>query len=201
MACPYSTTKDGFESQFGVNHLAHFLLVTSLLPELKAGKPARVVMVSSVLNKFQGIHFDDINWEKNYDKWLAYGQSKTANILFALQLNKLYTSEGIQAFALNPGAIMTNLQNVLPIEEQRAMGYFKEDGTLADYFKSVEQGASTSVYAALAPELDGEYLEDCAVTRLVNDNKTEFMGRAPHAADMNAAEQLWSLSEKMVAEK
>ncbi|CAF0979031.1 unnamed protein product [Adineta steineri] len=203
MACPYSKTKDGYELQLGVNHLAHFLLVTSLLPELKAGKPARVIMVSSVLNKFQGINFEDINWEKNYDKWLAYGQSKTANILFALQLNKLYKSEGLRAFALNPGAIMTNLQNVLPIEEQQAMGYFKEDGTLADYFKSVEQGASTSVYAALASELDhsdGEYLEDCAITRIVNDNKTEFIGRAPHAADMKAAEQLWTLSEKMVAE-
>jgi NAD(P)-dependent dehydrogenase (short-subunit alcohol dehydrogenase family) len=204
MACPYSKTKDGLESQFGVNHLAHFLLVTSLLPELKAGKPARVVMVSSVLNKFQGINFEDINWEKNYDKWLAYGQSKTANILFAMQLNQLYTSEGIQAFALNPGAIMTNLQNVLSIEEQRAMGYFKEDGTLADYFKTVEQGASTNVYAALAPELgssDGEYLEDCAINRTVNENKMEFTGRAPHAADKKAAEQLWGLSEQMVAEK
>ncbi|CAF3024938.1 unnamed protein product [Rotaria sp. Silwood2] len=204
MAYPYSKTKDGFESQFGVNHLAHFLLVTSLLPELKAGKPARVVIVSSVLNKFQGINFNDINWDKNYDKWLAYSQSKTANILFAMQLNKLYKSEGIQAFALNPGAIMTNLQNVLPIEEQRAMGYFKEDGTLADYFKTVEQGASTSVYAALAPELDGsdgEYLEDCAITGIVNENKTEFVGRAPHAADLKAAEQLWTLSEQMVAEK
>ncbi|CAF4597637.1 unnamed protein product [Rotaria sp. Silwood1] len=204
MACPYSKTKDGFESQFGVNHLAHFLLVTSLLPELKAGKPARVVMVSSVLNKFQGINFDDINWEKNYDKWLAYGQSKTANILFAIQLNKLYMSEGIQAFALNPGAVMTNLQNVLPIEEQRAMGYFKEDGTVADYFKTVEQGASTSVYAALAPELDGsdgDYLEDCAINRIVNEDKTEFTGRAPHATDVNAAEQLWALSEQMVAKK
>ncbi|CAF1014307.1 unnamed protein product [Rotaria sordida] len=204
MACPYAKTKDGFESQFGVNHLAHFLLVTSLLPELKAGKSARVIMVSSVLNKTQGINFDDINWEKNYDKWLAYGQSKTANILFALQLNKLYRSEGIQAFALNPGAIMTNLQNVLPIEEQRAMGYFKEDGTLADFFKTVEQGASTSVYAALAPEVDssdGEYLEDCAITRVVNENKMDFRGRSEHSTDMKAAERLWALSENMVANK
>jgi NAD(P)-dependent dehydrogenase (short-subunit alcohol dehydrogenase family) len=204
MACPYAKTKDGFESQFGVNHLGHFLLVTSLLPELKKGKPARVVMVSSVLNKFHGINFDDINWEKKYDKWLAYGQSKTANILFALQLNKLYMSEGIRAFALNPGAIMTNLQNVLPIEEQRAMGYFKEDGTVADFFKSVEQGASTSVYAAVAPELDssdGEYLEDCAVTKVVNEDKTDFRGRSTHSADMNEAERLWVLSEEMVAAK
>jgi NAD(P)-dependent dehydrogenase (short-subunit alcohol dehydrogenase family) len=84
MACPYSKTVDGFESQFGVNHLAHFLLTTSLIPELKAGKPSRVVVVSSVANKRAGINWDDINWEKNYDKWLAYSQSKTANILFAI---------------------------------------------------------------------------------------------------------------------
>ena len=204
MAVPYTKTKDGFESQFGVNHLAHFLLVTSLLAELDLGKPSRVIMVSSVLNKFQGIQFDDINWEKNYDKWSAYGQSKTANILFALELNKLYKARGIQAFALNPGAIMTNLQSVLSLEEQKSMGYFKEDGTLADFFKTVEQGAATTVYAALSPELDdpiGEYLEDCAITNVVNDDKSQFVGRATHAADMNAAEQLWILSEKMTREK
>lgn len=204
MACPYSKTVDGFESQFGVNHLAHFLLVTSLVPELKAGKPARVVAVSSVANKLGGVNFDDINGEKNYDKWLAYGQSKTANILFAKQLNKLYASEGIQAFALHPGGIMTNLQKHMPIEEQRAFGFFKEDGTINDVFKDVEQGASTSVYAALAPELNGqggEYLEDCAISRVVNDIKTEYTGRASHATDMAAAERLWALSEKMVAAK
>jgi NAD(P)-dependent dehydrogenase (short-subunit alcohol dehydrogenase family) len=204
MACPYSKTVDGFESQFGVNHLAHFLLVTSLLPELKAGKPTRVVVVSSVANKLGGVNFDDINGEKNYDKWLVYGQSKTANILFAKQMNKLYASEGIQAFALHPGGIMTNLQKHMPIEEQRAFGFFKEDGTTIDVFKNVEQGASTSVYAALAPELDahgGEYLEDCAISRVVNDIKTEYTGRASHATDMEAAERLWALSEKMVAAK
>ena len=204
MACPYSKTVDGFESQFGVNHLAHFLLVTSLVPELKAGKPARVVVVSSVANKLGGVNFDDINGEKNYDKWLAYGQSKTANILFAKQLNKLYASEGIQAFALHPGGIMTNLQKHMPIEEQRAFGFFKEDGTINDVFKDVEQGASTSVYAALAPELDGqgeEYLEDCAISRVVNDVQTEYTGRASHATDSAAAERLWALSKEMVAAK
>ena len=83
MACPYSKTVDGFESQFGVNHLGHCLLTTLLLPELKAGKPARVVVVSSVAHRRGDINYEDINWEKNYNKWLAYGQSKTANILFA----------------------------------------------------------------------------------------------------------------------
>ncbi|UJR16853.1 hypothetical protein I4U23_003752 [Adineta vaga] len=204
MACPYAKTVDGFESQFGVNHLAHFLLATSLLPELKPGKPSRVVMVTSVVSKFYGINFDDINWEKTYDKWLAYGQSKTANILCARQFNKLYASEGVQAFSVHPGGIMTNLQKDVSLEEQRAMGFYNEDGTVVDSFKNVEQGASTSVYAALAPELDGyggEYLEDCAVNRDINEDKKSYSGIAPHAMDMKAAERLWALSEQMVAAK
>jgi NAD(P)-dependent dehydrogenase (short-subunit alcohol dehydrogenase family) len=204
MACPYSKTVDGFESQFGVNHLAHFLLTTSLLPELKAGKPSRVVVVSSVANKRAGINWDDINWEKNYDKWLAYAQSKTANILFAKQFNKLYSSEGIEAYALDPGVIMTNLARSLPIEEQQAMGWFKEDGTLIDRFKNVEQGASTSVYAALAPELvgrGGEYLENCGISQGVNPDRKTFWGMGAHAVDMESAERLWKLSEQFVATK
>ncbi|CAF1331895.1 unnamed protein product [Adineta ricciae] len=203
MACPYTKTIDGFESQFGVNHLAHFLLTTSLIPELKAGNPSRVVVVSSLANKRGGIHWEDVNWEKSYDKWLAYAQSKTANILFAKQLNKLYESQGIKAYALHPGGIMTNLQKDVPVEEQRAMGWYKEDGSLLDGFKNIEQGASTSVYAALAPELEnhgGEYLEDCAISKGVNTTE-RFLGMAPHATDMEAAERLWKLSEQMVSSK
>lgn len=203
MACPYEKTVDGFESQFGVNHLAHFVLATSLLPELKAGKPSRLVVVSSVANKRGDINWDDINWEKDYNKWAAYAQSKTANILFAKQFNKLYASQGVKAYSLHPGGIMTNLQKHVPVEEQRAMGFFKEDGSLHELFKNIEQGASTSVYAALSPDLDnqgGEYLEDCGISQGV---KTElpFFGMAPHATDMEAAERLWKLSEQMVAAK
>ncbi|CAF3403570.1 unnamed protein product [Rotaria socialis] len=201
MACPYGKTVDGFETHFGVNHLGHFLLTTSLVPELKTGKPSRVVVVSSLANKRGGINWDDINWEKKYDKWLAYAQSKTANILFAKQFNKLYSSEGVQAYALHPGGIMTNLVKHLPIEEQQAMGWFKEDGTLVDRFKNVEQGASTSVYAALAPELDnhgGEYLENCAISQGVNPDMTTFWGMGIHAVDMESAERLWKLSEQLV---
>ncbi|CAF0996667.1 unnamed protein product [Adineta steineri] len=204
MACPYEKTIDGFETQFGVNHLAHFLLTISLVPELKAGKPSRVVVVSSIANRRSGINWDDINWEKNYDKWSAYGQSKTANILFAKQFNKLYSSEGIQAYALHPGGIMTNLIKYLPIEEQQAMGWFKEDGTVIDRFKNVEQGASTSVYAALAPELNnhgGEYLENCAISRGINPDMKTFWGMGAHAVDMESAERLWKLSEQLVSAK
>ncbi|CAF3163723.1 unnamed protein product [Rotaria sp. Silwood2] len=204
MACPYGKTVDGFETQFGVNHLGHFLLTTSLIPELKAGKPSRVVVVSSLANRRSGINWDDINWEKNYDKWLAYAQSKTANILFAKQFNKLYSSEGIQAYALHPGGILTNLVKYVTMEERKALGWFKEDGTLIDRFKNVEQGASTSVYAALAPELDnhgGEYLENCAISQGVNPDMTTFWGMGTHAVDMESAERLWKLSEQLVAAK
>ncbi|CAF4964265.1 unnamed protein product, partial [Rotaria sp. Silwood1] len=112
-------------------------------------------------------------------------------------------SEGIHAYSLHPGGIMTNLQKDVSIEEQRAMGWFKEDGTTVDLFKNVEQGASTSVYAALAPDLDkhgGEYLEDCAISQGVN-SKEIYAGMGAHAIDMEAAERLWKLSEKMVAPK
>lgn len=202
MACPYGKTVDGFETQFAVNHLAHFLLVTSLIPELKAGKPSRVVVVSSIAHRRGAINWDDINWEKNYDKWVAYGQSKTANILFAKQFNRLYAPEGIQAYAVHPGRIMTNLSQHVPVEEQRAMGWFKEDGTLVDRFKTPEQGASTSVYAALAPELanrGGEYLEDCAITQGINPDGKTHWGLTAYAVDMNDAERLWKLSEQMIA--
>lgn len=203
MATPYSKTVDGFESQFGVNHLAHFHLVNLLLPELRNGRPSRVITVSSVANKQGGINFDDINWEKHYDKWGAYAQSKSANVLFAKQLNKLYSRDGIQAYSLHPGVILTNLQRHTPSEELRAMGFFKEDGTLVDLCKTVEQGAATSVYAALAPELDnqgGAYLEDCGLSRGVNTGEG-YWGMGLHVLDMNNAERLWKLSEQMIASK
>ncbi|CAF3899707.1 unnamed protein product [Rotaria sordida] len=203
MACPYSKTVDGFESQFGVNHLAHFHLTNLLLPELRAGKPARVIVVSSIANKSGGINFDDINWEKQYDKWAAYAQSKSANILFAKQFNKLYARDGIQAFSLHPGIIMTNLQRHTPTEELQAFGVLKEDGSINDICKTIEQGAATSVYTALAPELNnhgGEYLEDCAISRGINVGDG-FWGMGPHVVDMNNAERLWRISEQLVTSK
>ena len=200
MACPYAKTVDGFESQWAVNHLAHFLLATSLVPELKAGQPSRVVVVSSMANKRADIHWDDINWTQQYDKWQAHAQSKTANILFAKQFNKLYASDGIRAFSLNPGGIITKIPQRIPEAQQRAMGWYKPDGTLMQIFKSPAQGAATVVYAVLDPELDengGAYLEDCAVSAGVNPDKTAW-GIAPYAADMAAAERLWKISEQMV---
>lgn len=202
-ACPYSKTIDGFESQFAVNHLAHYLLTRSLLPQLKAGKPSRVIVVSSLANKGGDINWNDINWENTYDKWLAHAQSKTANILFAKQLNKSYQSEGIQAYSLQSGGIITNLKQHIPEKQQRAMGWFREDGTLIDIFKTNEQGAATIVYAAIAPQLDqhgGEHLEDCAISQGVNPEKTAW-GIAPYANDMEAAQRLWNLTEQILSKK
>ncbi|CAF1651579.1 unnamed protein product [Rotaria magnacalcarata] len=169
MACPYSKTVDGFESQFGVNHLAHFHLANLILPELRAGKPARVVV------------------------WAAYAQRKSANILFAKQFNKSYEKYGIQA----------NLQRHTPVEELRAMGFLKENGTIVDVCKTIEQGASTNVYAALAPELNkhgGEYLEDCTISQGLNVGEG-YWGMGAHILDTNNAERLWKLSEQLVASK
>jgi NAD(P)-dependent dehydrogenase (short-subunit alcohol dehydrogenase family) len=204
MACPYGKTADGFESQFGVNHLAHFLLTTSLLDELKAGKPSRVIVVSSLANRRGGIKWDDINSEKSYDKWLAYAQSKTANILFARQFDRLYAAEGVHAYSLHPGVIFTNLMRHIPHEEQQALGWLNDDAALRQRLKNIEQGASTTVYAAIAHELDnhgGEYLEDCAVSRGVNPDMTTFWGMAPHSLDMDDAQRLWTLTEQMIGDK
>jgi len=204
MACPYAKTADGFESQFGVNHLAHFLLVTSLIPELKAGQPSRVVVVSSMANKRGDINWNDINWEKDYNKWLAYSQSKTANILFAREFDKLYGGEGIHAYSLHPGVILTNLGRYIPEEEKRAMGWLDNNPVLLARMKTIEQGASTTVYTAVAPELDnhgGEYLEDCAISQGVNPDPQTFWGMGEHSINMEAAERLWKLSEQMIAEK
>ncbi|CAF1242912.1 unnamed protein product [Didymodactylos carnosus] len=198
MACPYQKTEDGFESQLAVNHLSHFLLTMLLLPVLKASKPSRVIVVSSIAHRWGNINFDDVNFEKSYDKWKAYGQAKTANILFAKQFSKLYANEGVQAFSLHPGAIMSGLQKDLAKEEMDAMGWFNEEKK--EKWKNVEEGASTTVWAALAPELNGkagEYLEDCAISSKGELNESDWAGMAPHACDMKTAEWLWDLSGKM----
>jgi len=197
MAVPY-TLIEGYESQFATNHLGHFLLTTLLLPALIQGKPSRVVSVSSCAHKRMAVDFDDINFEKGYDKWKAYGQSKTANVLFALEFDKRYRDKGVSAFALHPGGIMTGLQSSLSKEEMQAMGWFDKDGVPNERFKTVEQGASTSVYAATSPELNGKgglYLEDCAESTTPPE-LYPFVGWSEHAKDMKAAQRLWELSEK-----
>ncbi|CAF3803421.1 unnamed protein product [Adineta steineri] len=197
-------TKDSFEHNFGINHLAHFLLVQLLLPVLKQSQPSRIVVVSSLANRRGGIDFDDLNWEKRpYDKWLAYAQSKVANILFAKQASQLYADQGIKIYSLHPGTIFTDIQKDLTQEDWDRLGWIdKETGKPIERIKTTEQGASTSVWAALAPELEnqsGAYCENCAISPGVVDPSTPITyGLAAHSVDMEFAKRLWKLSENLV---
>ncbi len=199
MACPFGHTTDGFETQFGTNHLGHFLLAGLLLPALRKGAPARVVSVSSRGHHMSPVVFDDIHFERRpYDKWQAYGQSKTANILFAVGLDRRLSSQGVRALALHPGAIMTELGRHLVPEDIRFLQSRGGSGGLQ--FKTVEAGAATSVFAATAPELadrGGVYLEDCGVAS-INDAEGALAGVKSYAVDPAFADRLWTLSEAAV---
>ena len=197
-------TKDGFELNWGVNHLAHFFLVQMLFPSLRVSQPARIVVVSSLANRRAGVDFEDWNWEKRpFNKWLAYAQGKTANILFAKQASVLYASHGVKAYSVHPGTVFTDIQAELTQEDWDALGWTdKETGKPVERIKTTEQGASTVVWAALAPELEdhaGAYCEDCAISRGVVDPSTPLLyGLAAHSVDMESAKRLWELSENLV---
>ena len=165
MACPEERVGPGWERQFATNHLGHFALVNRLAPALAGG--ARVVSVSSRGHHFSPIRWDDVHFERSdYEKWQAYGQSKTANVLFAVHLDALARDRGVRAFALHPGGILTPLQRHLPREEMVGMGWIDENGNPgpdAARFKTPEQGAATETWAATGPQLaglGGVYLED-----------------------------------------
>lgn len=200
MASPLARNERGHEGQFATNHLGHFLLTSLLLPLLKKGAPARVVALSSVGHRLSPIVFEDIHFQQRpYDKWLAYGQSKTANALFAVELNRRF-APSIEAFAVHPGGIMTQLQRDLSEAEMRALGWLDEAGSPRRGFKTPEQGAATATWAATAPELAGQggaYLEDCARAAPA-DSGNRLAGVHGHALDPEAAARLWELSEQMV---
>jgi NAD(P)-dependent dehydrogenase (short-subunit alcohol dehydrogenase family) len=200
MACPFAKTADGFELQFGSNHLGHFLMTCLLAPALLKGAPSRVVSVSSRGHHISPVVFEDIQFERRpYDKWQAYGQSKTANVLFAVGLERRLGSRGVHANGLHPGAILTELGRHLQPEDREFL--LKRNPTMK--FKSVEAGAATSVFAATAPELEGRgglYLEDCHVAR-VNDTPDALDGVKSYAVDAKNAERLWDVSEKAVRQR
>ncbi len=206
MACPLARNDKGWESQFATNHLGHFALATGLLPALQSAAldegDARVVCLSSSGHKLASVQIDDIHFERRpYDKWKAYGQAKSANALFALGLHLRHGAQGITANAVHPGGIMTGLQKHLTTEEMRAMGWYKEDGTPLDLFKNPAQGASTSVWAATAPALQGHgglYLEDCR-QGIPAEPGNRVSGYAAHIMDADLANQLWQASEAMLA--
>ena len=202
MACPLSRTVDGLEMQIGTNHFGHFLLSVLLAPNLidgaeHSGHRSRLVSLSSIGHRRSGVNFEDPNYQtRPYDKWEAYGQAKTANSLFAVGFDERFKDKGVNANAVMPGGIMTPLQRHLPIEEQRALGWLDENDQPREGFKTTEQGASTSVWAAVGDELEGIgglYLEDC--NQAVPWRKeAPWVGVMPHALDPDAAERLWSLS-------
>jgi len=199
MACPHGQTQDGFELQFGTNHLGHFLLTNLLAPKLAPG--ARVVVLSSAAHHASPVVFEDIGFERRpYDKWQAYGQSKTANALFAVGLDARLKSRGVEAFSVHPGMIVTELMRHQGEEGMAMAKKLRDTGKMA--FKSPEAGIATSLYAATAPELAGKggaYLVDCGIARVSADER-DFSVVRPYALDPAAAERLWTVSERLVGQ-
>lgn len=184
MACSYAKTVDGYESQFATNHLGHFLLTNLLIDELERGAPSRVVSVSSKAHQMSGMDFDNLLSEKSYGAWAAYSRSKSANILFAVELNKRFASRGIYANALHPGMIKTDLWKHTKFE------VLAKVGTVIGTNKHVSQGAATSVYIATAPELEkvgGKYFDNC----------NEVTAKS-YATDPENARRLWDASLVLV---
>jgi NAD(P)-dependent dehydrogenase (short-subunit alcohol dehydrogenase family) len=199
MACPLERTDEGWELQFATNHLGHFLLTGLLAPLLRPG--GRVVSVSSRGHRFSPVVFDDIHFRKRpYDKWEAYGQSKTANVLFAVELDRRLRERGVRAFGLHPGAIMTELGRHLSPEDIEELQSRAPSGNFV--WKPVPAGAATSVWAATAPELEGQggvYLEDCHVARPRRSDDDDE-GYQAWAVDPEAAAHLWRVSEETLGE-
>jgi NAD(P)-dependent dehydrogenase (short-subunit alcohol dehydrogenase family) len=202
MACPEQRVGPGWESQFATNHLGHFTLTNLLWPALSAGQGARVVSLSSTGHKLSPIRFDDVNFERGYDKWLAYGQAKSANSLFAVHLDALGRAAGVRAFAVHPGGIMTELQRHLPREEMVAAGWMDPEGNVREGFKTPAQGAATSVWAASSPGLAGKggvYCEDCDIADPTQPGtpNARYRGVDAHAVDPADAARLWAISAEM----
>jgi len=202
MAAPETRVGDGWESQFAINHLGHYVLTNLLWPALVSDGGARVVALSSTGHKLSGIRFDDPQFTTGYNKWLAYGQAKTADSLFAVQLDKLGAPHGVRAFAAHPGGIMTPLQRHLPREEMIASGWMTEDGVVSDRFKTPEQGAATATWAATSPALNGMggvYCEnsDIAEPTIAGSADEKIAGVDAHAIDPDDAARLWAYSAEL----
>jgi NAD(P)-dependent dehydrogenase (short-subunit alcohol dehydrogenase family) len=201
MACPLARNAQGWESQFATNHVGHFLLAGLLQPLLVASAPSRVISVSSRGHRFSPVVFEDIQFERRpYDKWSAYGQAKTANVLFAVELDRRLASRGVRANALHPGGIVTELGRHLTPDDIKELMSRAPGGKME--WKTPEQGAATSVWAATAPELEGKgglYLDDCQIAR-ERTSPDDPSGYEPYARDPAAARRLWTVSEELVGE-
>jgi NAD(P)-dependent dehydrogenase (short-subunit alcohol dehydrogenase family) len=197
MACPETRVGPGWEAHFAVNHLGHFALVNLLWPAISPG--ARVVSVSSAGHQLSGIRWDDVHFDRGYDRWLGYAQSKTANALFARHLDLLGRDKA-RAFSLHPGAILTPLQRHLTTGDMVASGWIDECGNPVDpSFKTPEQGAATQVWAATSSRLDGLgglYCEDCDIAE-PTDSTDMITGVRDYATDPAEAARLWEVSAEL----
>ncbi|GAB1198423.1 hypothetical protein APSETT444_007742 [Aspergillus pseudonomiae] len=199
MATPEGRTQDGFETQFGTNHLGHFTLFYLLKDALLASSTpefnSRVVNVSSMAHRWGEPAFENINLEGIYEPWRAYGQSKTANIWTANEIERRYGSQGLHAFSLHPGGIRSGLQQYVPKEQRDA---WEEDDEMSSLWKSSEHGAATTVWAAVAQELEGKggkYLEDCHIADKYDPSTGRIgKGYAPWVYDEEKQTKLWEMS-------
>jgi NAD(P)-dependent dehydrogenase (short-subunit alcohol dehydrogenase family) len=210
MATPFGHTADGFETQFGTNHLGHFVLVNRIAPLIRAG--GRLINLSSSGHRYSNVDLEDPNFERTpYDPFIAYGRSKTANILFAVAFDRRHRERGIRAAAVHPGGIQTELARYLdPSHIENIVDQLNKqlaaEGKGPFEFKTIPQGAATSVWAgvvAAADEIGGQYCENCHVGRIVPDDVTISAiseGARGYALDAKNAEALWNKSEELVGE-
>ena len=212
MACPFGHTADGFETQFGTNHLGHFVFVNRIAPMMSHG--SRLVNLASSGHRFSDVDLDDPNFEKTaYDPWQAYGRAKTANILFAVEFDRRHKANGIRATAVHPGGIATELGRHA-FKDEATLQKFIDDinarhaaaGQPPFQLKSIPQGAATSVWAGVvapAEDVGGKYCEDCHVATLLpaEDMSPISAGVRAYALDPERAKKLWAKSEEMVGEQ
>jgi NAD(P)-dependent dehydrogenase (short-subunit alcohol dehydrogenase family) len=211
MATPFAQTLDGFETQFGTNHLGHFVLVNRIAPLIRKG--GRLISLASSGHRFSNVNLEDPNFERTqYEPFVAYGRSKTANILFAVAFDERHRKRGLRAAAVHPGGIQTELgRHMNPGQLQTMVEQMNKqlaaEGKAPFQFKTIPQGAATSVWAGVvapADEIGGRYCENCHVGQIVPDNITISAiseGVRGYALDRSTAEALWKKSEEMVGER
>ena len=210
MACPETRIGNGWESQFAVNHIGHFLLTKELMDTMAENDSARFVSLSSSAHSLTGILWDDIHFQNNpYDKWMAYGQSKTASSLIAIEFHRRMVDKGVSGFSVHPGGILTPLQRHLQKEEMVALGWMDENGSPSEmaknFFKTTSQGASTTLWCATSSSLNGiggVFCEDCDIAKRkneVDESLQRYFGVADWAVDTEEASKLWDVTEKMLA--
>ena len=208
MACPFGKTADGFETQFGTNHLGHFVFVNRIAGLLGAG--GRLVNLSSAGHQFADVDLEDPNFETTpYVEFVAYGRSKTANILFAVEFDRRHRARGVRATALHPGGIQTELgrhmtQEVIQQLVQARVAAGRGEAANTFQWKTIPQGAATSVWAAVvapAEAIGGHYCEDCHVAGVVESSAGVSGGVRSYAVDPERAKALWAKSEAMVGER